>query len=552
MTWSKSRPIAVLALALALAGALPAAARSSQVLEPVMAGEFALQAGDMAQAARHYLAAAQASQDPGLAERASRIALMAGLPEPAAAAIARWRELAPGSRQAAAAAIQLALDQGDVAAATAEASALMDPSAPEGFPVLLSALGDARNGRAAAARQVLRALYEADRMPATLGGWLAVAGLARRLEDRPLAERLVVEGVERFPEDPRALLLESARLREQGRDEAARERLVALGDPADLDPGLRRAAARQYALLGDRVTAAATLGHGPQDEDSLRQRARWLIADGNRQAIAGLYAEVVGFDVAPPPERRLLLGLLAESLLRWDEAEAWYRSVPRGPGHDQAMLRRAGAEGRLGRIEQALATLHELQVDQAADGEYIRDAYLLEAELLERRGRGDDALAALGRALEVFEGDPALRYARAMLHERAGRIDDALADLQLILDDDPDSHQALNAYGYALAVHREAWAEALPYLERALELSPGSGAILDSVGWVHFKLGRLESALALLRRAWEARRDPEIAAHLGEVLWQAGEKAQAREIWRSGLRLDPDNPALRRALEAGE
>ena len=139
-----------------------------------------------------------------------------------------------------------------------------------------------------------------------------------------------------------------------------------------------------------------------------------------------------------------------------------------------------------------------------------------------------------------------------MLHERAGRIDDALADLQLILDDDPDSHQALNAYGYALAVHREAWAEALPYLERALELSPGSGAILDSVGWVHFKLGRHESALALLRRAWEARRDPEIAAHLGEVLWQAGEKAQAREIWRSGLRLDPDNPALRRALEAGE
>tara|TARA_R110002020_G_scaffold37399_3_gene112906 strand:- start:1289 stop:2944 length:1656 start_codon:yes stop_codon:yes gene_type:complete len=548
MIWSKSPPIAAFALALVLA--MPAAGRTSDVLEPVMAGEFALQAGDFAQAAGHYLRAAEGSRDPGLAERAARIALMAGQPDAAAAAISRWRELSPGSLPAAAASIQLALDLGDADAAFTEAVALMDPARATGFPVLLSALGDARDTRASVARKVLRNLYETDHMPATLGGWLAVAGLARRLEDRPLAERLVVEGVERFPDDPRALLLEAARLREQGRDEAARDQLAGLGDPAALAPELRRAAARQYALLGDRVAAAATLGHGPQDEDSLRQRARWLIADGDRKALGGLYAEIAGLAESPSPERRLLLGLLAESLLRWPEAEAWYSSVPRGPGHDQAMLRRAGAEGRLGRLDEALATLHELQVDQAADGEYIRDAYLLEAELLERRDRGDDALASLGRALDVFENDPALLYARAMMHERAGRIDDALADLQRVLDDHPDSHQALNAYGYALAVHREAWAEALPYLERALELAPGSGAILDSIGWVHYKLGRRDSALVLLRQAWAARRDPEIAAHLGEVLWQAGERAEAREVWRAGLRLDPDNPSLKQALES--
>ncbi|GAB2671693.1 tetratricopeptide repeat protein [Arenimonas aestuarii] len=548
MIWSKSRPIAVLALA--LAGAMPAAARPADVLEPVMAGEFALQAGDFAQAAGHYLRAAEGSRDPGLAERAARIALLAGQPEPAAAAIARWRELSPGSLPAAAAAIQLALDLGDAERATAEAAILMDPAVPAGFPVLLSALGDARDTRASVARKVLRSLYESNQMPASLGGWLAVAGLARRLEDRPLAERLVVEGIERFPDDPRALLLEAARLREQGLDEAAREQLAGLGAPADLAPELRRSAARQYALLGDRVAAAATLGHGPQDEESLRQRARWLIADGDRKALGDLYAEVAGLADAPTPERRLLLGLLAESLLRWPEAEAWYASVPRGPGHDQAMLRRAGAEGRLGRLDEALATLHELQVDQAADGEYIRDAYVLEAELLERRGRGEDALASLGRALDIFENDPALLYARAMMQERAGAIDASLADLQRILDQHPDSHQALNAYGYALAVHRGAWADALPYLERALALAPDSGAILDSVGWVHFKLGRRDSALRLLRQAWAARRDPEIAAHLGEVLWQAGERAEARKVWRAGLRLDPDNPTLRQALES--
>src|SRR5690606_14711656 len=103
----------------------------------------------------------------------------------------------------------------------------------------------------------------------------------------------------------------------------------------------------------------------------------------------------------------------------------------------------------------------------------------------------------------------------------------------------------LNAYGYALAVHREAWADALPYLERALELAPDSGAVLDSVGWVHFKLGRHESALKLLNQAWTARRDPEIAAHLGQALWHAGERARARTIWRAGLRLDPENATLK-------
>ena len=179
MIWSKSPPIAAFALALVLA--MPAAGRMSEVLEPVMAGEFALQAGDFAQAAGHYLRAAEGSRDPGLAERAARIALLAGQPEMAATAISRWRELSPGSLSAAAASIQLALDLGDADAAFTEAVALMDPARTTGFPVLLSALGDARDTRASVARKVLRNLYETDHMPATLGGWLAVAGLARRL-----------------------------------------------------------------------------------------------------------------------------------------------------------------------------------------------------------------------------------------------------------------------------------------------------------------------------------------------------------------------------------
>lgn len=547
MIWSKTFRLACCLWL--IAGPAGAAAGAGDALEPVMAGEFALQSGDLPEASRHYLRATLASEDVGLAERATRIALLAGRTDDAAAALARWQALAPGSRGATGAAVQLALATQDAAAGLAAARMLLALPNGEGLPALLSALGDGRGAGAAVARDILGQLYAGNQMPASLGGWLAMAGLARRLDAPDLAERLVNEGIERFPEDPRGVLLTSSRLREQGRDAAAREQLAALGDPGLLSPELRRAAARQYWLLGDPVAAAAALGAGPQDEDSLRQRARWLIASGERVALAGFYAEVVARSTEPSPERRLLMGLLAESLLRWDEAEAWYRSVPPGPGHDQASLRRAGALGRLGRQDEALASLHGLQEDPGADGEFIRDAYRLEAELLERRGRGDEALAVLGRALEVFEGDPALLYARAMLHERAGRIDEALADLQRILDDNPDSHQALNAYGYALAEHRQAWAEALPYLERALALSPGSGAVLDSVGWVHYKLGDADRALPLLQQAWQALRDPEIAAHLGEVLWQSGRRAEAREVWRAGLRLDPDHAVLNATLQ---
>lgn len=547
MIWSKCRQLAPVALALGLAA--PALAAPAGVLEPVMAGEFALQAGDLPQAAAFYLDAAQASDDPGLAERATRIALIADRPGLAAEAMARWQALAPDSVSLAQASLELALGRGDEAAALEAVSALLARPEEAGLAPLLSALGSTRGEQREQARRVLRAMFASDRLPPRFGGWLAVASLARRLDEAALSEDILREGLLRFPDDPRAHLLMADRLRRDGRDEAARGHLAALGDPAKLAPELRRAAARQLSLLGDRLAAAALLGQGPQDDDTLRQRARWLVDAGDRQALAALYDEAVSLGRSPPVERRLLLGMLAESLLRWREAEAWYASVPAGPGHDQARLRRAGALARLGRTDDAVGLLRALRDDPESDGEAIRDAFLLEAELLERRDRGDAALAVLDESLEVFEGDPALRYARAMLHERAGRIDVALADLRLILDEQPDSHQALNAYGYALLVHRDQAAEALPYLERALELAPESAAVLDSVGWARFRLGQHEAALELLRKAWAIQRLPEIAAHLGEALWVLGHHDEAREVWRAGLRISLSDATLNQTLD---
>ena len=550
MIWSKCRLLAPAVLALGLAAAVQA--RPADVLGPVMAGEFALQAGDLAQAAAHYLRAAGSSHDPGIAERATRIALLAGRNDLAAEALSRWRELAPDAATLPEAALVLALAGGDESSAREAVLALLRQPEGQGLAALTTTLGGARGAQRELAGRVLRDLFAGDRLPPRLESWLAAASLARRLEQPALAGDFLREALARFPDDPRARLLQADQLRGEGRDEAARAQLAALGDPATLAPGLRRAAARQFELLGDRRAAAWLLGHGPQDDDTLRQRARWLLEAGDTQGLAALHDEAAGLGDDPPPERRLLLGILAERLQRWSRAEAWYASVPEGPGRDQADLRRAAVLAEQGRHDEALVLLRSLRDEAAsegADGETVRDAIVLESELLEARGRAGEARVRLDEAMAVFESDPVLLYARAMLHERSDRVDEALADLRRILDGQPDSAQALNAYGYTLLERQGRAEEALPYLERALALAPDSAAVLDSLGWARFRLGQTGPALELLRQAWAREPMPEIAAHLGEVLWSTGQHGQARDIWRAGLRLSSDDATLNRTLD---
>jgi len=494
------RPCLLLVLLLALAG--PVGAAVAPPIADVMAGEFALQQGDLKAAARYYLLAAQVSPDAGVAERATRVAVLADEPAMAGRALARWRTLAPESLPMRAASLSLALRLGEQESAMEEVRTLLDSAGDEGFQVLLAVLSQARGDEAVIARAVMREVAQESLLPPSLSAWLQFAGMARRLDDRVLSDQIVESGLARFPEDPRARLLAASRLREAGKHEAAREALFALRDSGDLPPELRRPAAGELARLGEFSAAAAILAEGPQDEGTYGQRAGWLLAGDDSAGLLALYREVEALAAAPSPQRRLLLGHLAEALERWQDAERWYGGVARGAGHDLAMLRRARALDQLERVQDALDTLNELQADVSADGERRRDSYLYESELLERRGRMAEAQAALDAGLEVFEDDPVLLYGRAMLHERGDRIDAALADLRRIIDENPADAQALNAYGYTLADRGGRYAEALPYLERAYALAPDSAPVIDSLGWVSYRLGREARALELLQQAW--------------------------------------------------
>jgi tetratricopeptide (TPR) repeat protein len=222
--------------------------------------------------------------------------------------------------------------------------------------------------------------------------------------------------------------------------------------------------------------------------------------------------------------------------------------VPGGDERWQAVLRAASVLHELGRDEEAFDDLRALQADADAAEVVRRDAYLLEAELRQAAGDGKGELDAFARGLAAFPDDSALLYARGLAWERRDDIARAEADFRRILVAEPDNVATLNALGYTLADRTTRYREALELIDRARVAEPDNPAIIDSYGWVLYRLGRNQEALVQLRRAWSLQKDPEMAAHLGEVLWTVGDHAAARRYFSEGLELDPDNRSLQRAL----
>ncbi|MET0807948.1 MAG: tetratricopeptide repeat protein [Pseudoxanthomonas sp.] len=528
--------------------AAPAPARAADALTPVMAGEFALQAGQLDEAARWYLQAARADDDAGLAERATRIALLANDDARAADALKLWRQRAPQSLAMRAAEAALALRKSNVTVARRELGALLRDQDDMGWRYALTVLGSGGRDPALSAR-LLDGFVDAGAIPDKLPAWLAFGGLAQSLEQSALAERIVGEAVKRFPSEPKVALLHVGQLGQAGKTEEARKVLDGLADAAVLAPLLRLAIAAEYDALRDPKQAAATLARGIQDNQTYGLRASLLAKAEDTMTLTLLYDELRKDATNPDPQRRLLLGQIAQFLKRPQEALEWYRGVPGGPQRTEARLRTANVLFELGRKDEAFTDVRALQADASADDEARRGAYLLEAELKQKNQDDPGEIDVLARGLAAYPDDNALLYARGLAWERRDRIDRAEADLRRILVTDPENVAALNALGYTLADRTTRYQEALELIGRARAAEPDEAAIIDSYGWVLYRLGRNAEALVELRRAFTLQKDAEIAAHIAEVLWVSGKQEEARKYFEESRKLDPENRSLLRALE---
>jgi len=264
-----------------------------------------------------------------------------------------------------------------------------------------------------------------------------------------------------------------------------------------------------------------------EDTEAVRDYFTRLYATGKRRNEAAFYLGQAE-DLADDPEA----------------AESWYRRV-RGRQAVDAGIRIALMRAEQGRVERARELLQQLRDRWPESAPMI---YLIEGSTLAELDRLQAAMEVYDKALAAFPGDHELLYARGLHALSLNRLDIMEGDFRAILAEDPDNVYTLNALGYSLVEYTERFTEALSYIERALTLKPDDPAILDSMGWVQFRLGNSERALDYLRRALAQMPNGEIAAHLGEVLWTLGWREKACSTWEEALEQEPDHEYLLRVI----
>ncbi len=508
----------------------------------VLAGEFALAAGDLAAAAADYVRAAQASGDPAIAAQAARVAVAAQQWPQAHDALARWQALAPNDTDLIPLRAALALHDARPDAAYADLLTLARQPDARGWRSVAQVLVDAQDKKQAA--DVLERLATPELLGGKVEVWVAVGQLAVRLGDQPLAQRLAREAVRNFGSADAYVFAAQTCL--VAGDKAGARATFAEGlrrNPKDRH--LRNAYAATLGELGDNAAAARLLAEGAQDDYSYTARAAYAARADDKALIEALYRELKAL---PPPHsgaRLHLLGELAELLERKAEALAWYRQVPADDEHvADAQMRSALLLDATDKTAEAIALLHQLQARAGDDAKTLGEVFLLEAEILHKRQRDDEALAVYDRGLNALPDDTRLLYGRALLNDDLDRIDAAVRDLRRVLELKPNDADALNALGYTLADRTDRQTEALSLIQRALALKPDEPAIIDSLGWVQYRLGHLDEAEKQLRTAYSRQPDAEIAAHLGEVLWVSGQKDEARKVWEQGRKKDAKNKVL--------
>ncbi|KXB29104.1 hypothetical protein AT959_20045 [Dechloromonas denitrificans] len=234
------------------------------------------------------------------------------------------------------------------------------------------------------------------------------------------------------------------------------------------------------------------------------------------------------------------LGQLDEEQKKPDAALVHYRQVNSGDQYIPARARAAQILQRQGRIEEARALLHDSSGNSAEKTQLL----LAEAQLLREAGRNDEALTLLESALARQPDSPELLYEAALLAERVGKPELLESHLKHLIKLKPDHAHALNALGYSLAERNIRLDEAESLIAKALRLAPEDPFIMDSMGWVQYRQGKLSEALKTLEAAYAIKADPEIAAHLGEVLWQLDRKDGARRLLQEAAKQHPDNDVL--------
>jgi len=518
---------------------------TGDLLYDLLVGEFAGNSGDMTLSIEAYDRAAMQTQDARVAARATYIAVYSEQYDKALELLERWEKLDPddadisrmyaitylklGQPLSAATYIQNILETVDGNGhekALAVKRLLAKESNVEDGLVVLDALNKSDAGNQH--MLILQARYAAQ---------LEKFDEAIVLLDRVLAIDATLADVH---------IIKARILAAQGKQEQAMA-LIALvlmeqPDNDHLRLQYARMLVEQRKFHQAKAQFNLLLKNDPKNADILLSMGLLNIETGDLDEAAKHLQQLI--DIGQKEDvSNYYLGRIAQNKEEHKIAIGFYLKVKSGDYVFDSKLRIAGLFARLGKVDEGLQQLELLAEKQTSWPHRVR-AYLAQGEILASKQRYAEGLEMYSRALQQKPDDGDLLYARALIAEKVDRIDITEADLLKLLSAQPENANALNALGYTLADRTERLEEARDYIKRAAELVPDDPAILDSLGWVSYRLGNMQDALKWLGMAFEKLEDAEIAAHYGEVLWKNNQKVEAEKVWKIGLEKNAEHPVL--------
>lgn len=538
-------------------------AMDGELFYQLLLGEFSAQRGEPGVGYSLMLDAARKTNDTRLYQRAVEIALQARAGESALQAARAWKQAQPASRDANRYVLQIliGLNRLDETVEPLRREVTLAESRERNLTIATLPAYFVRSSDKKLAAEVLEQALEESLRNTTQGpsAWSAVGRMRLEAGDSSGALEAARRGqaLDSRAEGPVLLALGLMSPQLPGAEAIVRKYME--GRPL---PGVRLAYARalldaqRYAEAGQQVQLVTS--------EKPDQAEAWLIrgtlelqdnrldaAERSLRQFLDLMQSRRGSNGVEEPNRALAqaylsLAQISEQRKDFKQAEAWLARISSPEDMVRTQSRRAGMLARQGKINEARELIRNLPERSPADA---RVKLSSEVQLLRDNRLYAQAYELLAEATQRDPRDYDLLYDQATLAEKLGRPDEMERILRRIIAEKPEYHHAYNALGYSLADRNVRLAEARQLILKALEFAPDDPFITDSLGWVEFRDGNKAEALRVLQKAYRARPDAEIAAHLGEVYWSLGQREQALSIWREGLQLNATNETLVETLK---
>lgn len=527
---------------------LPNVELSDELLYGFLLGEVANQRGHADLAAQAYLDLARETRDPRVARRAAQIAFESHQMEKSTEAFKLWLELEPDSQPARQMLASLLVNAGKLEDARpwlAQLLAAEPDNAGATFRQLYPLL--ARQANKKAVLELLHALAQPYPRAAEAHWAIAQAAFAAGKPDEALAEAR--QAHELRPDWDETVLLE-AQLLQQGQPQQAlamlKDFLKANPDSGEVRLFYARMLLDRKQFKEARVEFLRLLDAHPENADLAFAVALLSLQMGDLDWAEKDLQQALTHGKRDQDTVHYYLGQLGEAKKNTQAALQHYRKVQGGEYVYPARLREVYLLSTTGKLNEARELLHHITVQN--DQQQVQ-LLMIEAQLLREAQQFETAYQVLQQGLDKRPNNSDLLYEAALLADKIGKPDVLEQLMRKLIGLQPDNANAYNALGYSLLDRNVRVEEGMQLVEKAYRIAPNDAAIMDSMGWGHYRQGKLDKSLEFLHRAYTANPDPEIAAHLGEVLWVHGDKDEAKKIWSGSLKQYPQNDTLQAVMK---